>query len=90
MIAMAKFTDEILNGRRVIRVETEDEFFRYLGQPMECPPGMAEKFGYTDEVSPEELAADPEGRAGVGGAPGAVGGRGVSAGAGVGPFQSLL
>ena len=61
MIAMAKLTDQIIHGRRVVRVETEDEFFHCLGHPMECPPGMAERFGYTDEVSPEQLAADLKG-----------------------------
>ena len=60
---MAKLTDQIINGQRVIRVETEDEFLYYLGQEMfmECPPGMAEKLGFTDEISPEELEAELQG-----------------------------
>ena len=53
---MARLIAEIINGQRVVSVETEEEFFHYLGKvPMECPPGMAERFGFTDEISPEEL-----------------------------------
>jgi len=51
--------EKIINGIPVVSVETEEEFLQYLGErPMECPPGMAEKFGFTDAITPDELEAE--------------------------------
>lgn len=47
------------DGIPVVVVENEEDFLNYLGErPMECPPGMAEKFGFTDEISPAQLHAN--------------------------------
>ena len=59
---MARLTAEIMNGQRVIFVETEDEFFHYLGQvPLACPPGLVERIGVFDELSPEEWEEELKG-----------------------------
>ena len=56
---MARLTDEIMNGQRVVHVENEDEFFYYFDRgPITCPPGLAESLGFSEcRGGAEELHA---------------------------------
>ena len=46
---MARLTDEIMNGQRVVHVDNEDEFFYYFDRgPITCPAGLAESLGFSE------------------------------------------
>ena len=43
------------DGQRVVYVETEEEFWRYINLgPVSAPQEIAESLGFTDVLSPEE------------------------------------
>ena len=56
---MARLTDEIVNGQRVVHVENEDEFYYYFDQgPVTCSYELAESLGFREYPgSAEELHA---------------------------------
>lgn len=54
---MARLTDEIENGQRVVHVENEDEFYYYCDRsPITLSPELAESLGFREYPgSAEEL-----------------------------------
>ena len=56
---MARLTDEIKNGQRVVHVENEDEFWQVSEKGegkflIDAPESMAESLGCTDVVDGSE------------------------------------
>ena len=59
---MARLTAEIMNGQRVVYVETEEEFWHYLNLgPVRAPREIGESLGGTDALSPEEWEEELKG-----------------------------
>lgn len=59
---MARLTDEIINGQRVVYVETEEEFLHYINLgPVRAPREIGESIGGTDALSPEEWEEELKG-----------------------------
>ena len=55
---MARFTDQIVNGQRVVHVENEDEFYYYCDwSPIKLSRELADALGFREEYpgSAEEL-----------------------------------
>ena len=59
---MARLTAEVMNGQRVVYVETEEEFWHYINLGPVCAPGeICESLGFTDVLSPEEWEEELKG-----------------------------
>ena len=59
---MARLTAEIMNGQRVVYVETEEEFWHYINLgPVSAPQEIAESLGCTDVLSSEEWEEELKG-----------------------------
>ena len=60
---MAKFTAEIMNGQRVVWVETEEEVEAALdqGYPVSAPAEVIERLGLTDEMYAAEWEGELKG-----------------------------
>ena len=59
---MAQLTDEIMNGQRVVYVETEEEFLHYINLgPVRAPREIGESLGGMDALSPEEWEEELKG-----------------------------
>ena len=59
---MARLTAEIMNGQRVIEVETQEEFLHYINLgPVRALREIGESLGGTDALSPEEWEEELKG-----------------------------
>ena len=59
---MARLTAEIVNGQRVVEVETQEEFLHYLNLgPVRAPREIRESLGFTDALPPEKWEEELKG-----------------------------
>ena len=94
---MARLTDEIENGQRVVHVENEDEFYYYFDRgPITLSHELADSLGFregrggAEELDVEEWEETLKGERGVGGVAERMGRRGTAGRTPEGPLQPLL